>query len=238
MFTLSAFADEISPDPRAQVAVLKACNVRYIEFRSIHGTNVLALTDAQIQELKQLLALDVSGRSDVFAVGVTLYELLALEPLFYEDATELLIDEVTWRPLPSVRELVPDIPRSIEDILTSSLDRDPSRRPTAAAMGRALYKWFESQAVVAPPDGSGTHPASEPRVNETGPLAVPPEDGNSFDERTRDRLMPEPEPPLKIIPSSLYQSRIDSILSSTARMKQLCTRKLPDRYSPLSVWMS
>ena len=59
---------------------------------------------------EQLLALDVSGRSDVFAVGVTLYELLALEPLFYEDATELLIDEVTWRPLPSMRELVPDIP--------------------------------------------------------------------------------------------------------------------------------
>ena len=74
---------------------------------------------------EQLLALEVSGRSDVFAVGVTLYELLALEPLFYEDATELLIDEVTWRPLPSVRELVPDIPRPIEEILTASLDRDP-----------------------------------------------------------------------------------------------------------------
>ena len=31
------------------------------------------------------------------------------------------------------------------------------------------------------------------------------------------------------------------MVSSTARMKQLCTRmpaELPDRYSPLSVWMS
>ena len=27
MFTLSAFADEIGPDPREQIAVLKACNV-------------------------------------------------------------------------------------------------------------------------------------------------------------------------------------------------------------------
>jgi serine/threonine protein kinase len=109
---------------------------------------------------EQLLALDVSGRSDVFAVGVTLYELLALEPLFYEDATELLIDEVTWRPLPNVRELVPDIPRSIEDILTASLDRDPNRRPTAAAMGRALDKWCESQAVVATPDRLQEHLAA------------------------------------------------------------------------------
>ena len=89
-----------------------------------------------------------------------LYELLALEPLFYEDATELLIDEVTWRPLPSVRELVPDIPRAIEEILTASLDRDPNKRPTAAAMGRALDKWCESQAVVATPDRLQEHLAA------------------------------------------------------------------------------
>lgn len=55
MFVLSAFADEISPDPREQIAVLKSCNVRHIEFRSIHKTNVLALTDEQIREFKKLL---------------------------------------------------------------------------------------------------------------------------------------------------------------------------------------
>ena len=55
MFLLSAFADEISPDPREQVAVLKASRVRFIEFRSIHKTNVLALSDDQIREFKKLL---------------------------------------------------------------------------------------------------------------------------------------------------------------------------------------
>jgi 3-dehydroshikimate dehydratase len=55
MFTLSAFADEISPDPREQIAVLKASRVRFIEFRSIHKTNVLALSDMQIGEFKKLL---------------------------------------------------------------------------------------------------------------------------------------------------------------------------------------
>lgn len=55
MFLISAFADEISPDPREQVDVLKKCRVRFIEFRSIHATNVLALTDAQIAEFKKLL---------------------------------------------------------------------------------------------------------------------------------------------------------------------------------------
>jgi 3-dehydroshikimate dehydratase len=55
MFTISAFADEISPEPQEQIDVLKTCGVRHIEFRSIHKTNVLALSDAQIAEFKSLL---------------------------------------------------------------------------------------------------------------------------------------------------------------------------------------
>jgi sugar phosphate isomerase/epimerase len=55
MFTLSAFADEIGPDPQQQIDVLKPCGVRHIELRSIHKTNVLELTDLQVTELKELL---------------------------------------------------------------------------------------------------------------------------------------------------------------------------------------
>jgi 3-dehydroshikimate dehydratase len=55
MFILSAFADEISPDPQEQVDVLRRCGVRHIELRSIHKTNVLDLTDLQVQEFKSLL---------------------------------------------------------------------------------------------------------------------------------------------------------------------------------------
>jgi sugar phosphate isomerase/epimerase len=55
VFTLSAFADEISADPREQIAVLKKCHIRAIEFRSVHGTNVLALPDDAIRDFKKLL---------------------------------------------------------------------------------------------------------------------------------------------------------------------------------------
>src|SRR5207245_3831134 len=55
MFILSAFADEISPDPQEQVDLLQRCGVRHIELRSIHKTNVLDLTDLQVKELKALL---------------------------------------------------------------------------------------------------------------------------------------------------------------------------------------
>src|SRR6185369_7908332 len=55
MFILSAFADEIGPDPQLQVDVLKQCGVKHIELRSILKTNVLDLTDLQVAELKSLL---------------------------------------------------------------------------------------------------------------------------------------------------------------------------------------
>ncbi len=65
MFTISAFADEISPDPQAQIDVLKSCAVRHIEFRSILGTNVLALSDLQIDEFHSLLKANGFGLSAI-----------------------------------------------------------------------------------------------------------------------------------------------------------------------------
>ncbi len=55
MFRISAFADEIDPDPQKQVDALRACGLRHLELRSVHKTNALDLTDLQVQELKSLL---------------------------------------------------------------------------------------------------------------------------------------------------------------------------------------
>src|SRR5437588_7699465 len=77
MITISAFADEISPDPQAQIDVLKSCGVRYIEFRSIHQTNVLALSDAQIKDFKALLDKNGFGLS---AIGSPIGKIRIDEP--------------------------------------------------------------------------------------------------------------------------------------------------------------
>src|SRR3954463_13805912 len=112
------------------------------------------------------------------------------------------------------------------------------------SMNSSMSGWSMSRTTilaarrVAPPDLIVPADASAPRMKLTGPEAVPPEDSSSLEDRIRERLRPAPEPPLKIRPSSLYQLRMDSMVSSTARMKQLCTRRLPARNSPDSVWMS
>ena len=56
MIRISAFADEISQDPVEQVEILEGHGIRAIEFRAIHGTNVLDLTDAQHEAFRDLLS--------------------------------------------------------------------------------------------------------------------------------------------------------------------------------------
>src|SRR6185437_11282180 len=117
-----------------------------------------------------------------------------------------------------------------------SMSKPASRSTRILSSSRALVStnstmsgWSMSSTTilaarrVAPPYLMVPAEASAPRMKLTGPEAVPPEDSSSLDERIRDRLSPAPEPPLKIRPSSRYQFRIESILSSTARMKQALT---------------
>src|SRR5215472_13124757 len=131
-------------------------------------------------------------------------------------------------------------PRSMSNPASRSTRIFSSSR-ALVSMNSSTSGWSTSRTTifaarrVAPPDLIVPADASAPRMNDTGPLAVPPEVSSSLLDRIRERFTPEPDPPLNIRPSSLYQSRIESIVSSTARMKQLCTLKLPERYSPLSV---
>src|SRR5690606_31591926 len=93
---------------------------------------------------------------------------------------------------------------------------------TASTSGRSAFNiTILTTRRVLPPLLIAPAEASAPRMKLSGPEAVPALLPNgSTDERIELTLMPEPEPPLKIIPSSLYQFRIEGIVSSTAKIKQ------------------
>jgi eukaryotic-like serine/threonine-protein kinase len=109
---------------------------------------------------EQMLGVSVDARSDVFALGVILYELFTLRALFTEDVTELAIDEVTVHPLPDIRHNIPGLAHEVELILSLALDKDPDRRPTASAMGRSLDAWCSAQRQEGSPDRLQEHLAA------------------------------------------------------------------------------
>lgn len=120
------------------------------------GMNVL-MGKKHYMSPEQLLGLQVNARSDVFSVGVVLFELLALDWLFIEESTAMAVDEVAVRALPNIREKIPNIDAELEQLLTFALQKDAVRRPTAAAMGRALDQWCAAQRELGTPDRMQEH---------------------------------------------------------------------------------
>lgn len=65
VWTLSGFADEISPDLATQCEVAAGLGLRYVEFRSAWGTNVLDLDEDQLGRAARLLAQHGLGVSSI-----------------------------------------------------------------------------------------------------------------------------------------------------------------------------
>jgi sugar phosphate isomerase/epimerase len=101
MIRLSAFADEISPDPAEQVRVLAAQGIRHIEFRSILGTNVLDLSKEQHAAFKALLDDNGFGLS---AIGSPIGKIQITDPFEpHLDRFALALDLADFYGTPNIR---------------------------------------------------------------------------------------------------------------------------------------
>src|SRR5680860_1563395 len=56
MWTLTGFADEISPDLDEQIATLAAEDMHYLELRSVWNKNVVELSDAELRQVRTTLS--------------------------------------------------------------------------------------------------------------------------------------------------------------------------------------
>ncbi len=90
------------------------------------------------------------ARSDVYALGLTLYELLALRPAFAAaDRHELMRGVMSEQP-ERLRALVPNVPRDLETIIHKAIDREPARRYlTAGAMADDLQRFLDDKPITA-----------------------------------------------------------------------------------------
>ncbi len=92
----------------------------------------------------------VDGRTDVYALGATLYELLTLRvPFQGEDPRETCVHVLTREPT-RPRRLRPDLPRDLETIVLKAMEKDPARRyPTAEALAADLRAFAAGRAIEA-----------------------------------------------------------------------------------------
>lgn len=77
---------------------------------------------------EQLEGKRATPQSDIFALGIVMYEVLTLKPLFLDNNTFQTITNIRELPIPSVVLNRRDVPEELEEILKKSLARDPLER--------------------------------------------------------------------------------------------------------------
>jgi serine/threonine protein kinase len=81
---------------------------------------------------EQARSADVDGRSDIFALGVTLWEMLAGRRLFASKNEVETLRNVLQKPVPPPSAFRPEIPPELDRIVLRALERSPDRRYASA----------------------------------------------------------------------------------------------------------
>jgi serine/threonine-protein kinase len=122
---------------------------------------------------EQAIGKTCTSRSDLYSLGVVLYQLLAGRCPFEGETVVDLLHKHRYAQPENPSRLVPGLPHDLEAIVLQLLDKDPSKRP---ADGLVLYKQLDRLRKKYERQGKLTMPGLPP----------PPADGPLIDDGTSD----------------------------------------------------
>ena len=99
---------------------------------------------------------EMDHRTDIYSLGVTLYELLALQPAFGGDDRKRLIRQLVEEEPPPPRSVNPAIPRDLETIVLKAMAKEPSQRyAVAREFADDLRRFLADEPILRPASVAG-----------------------------------------------------------------------------------
>ena len=96
----------------------------------------------------------IDHRTDIYSLGVTLYEMLALDIPFRGETREAVLRQILMEDPTPLRELNPGIPKDLETICHKAMEKDPDLRyQTAELFAHDLYCFLEGPPITSRPVG-------------------------------------------------------------------------------------
>jgi len=122
--------------------------------KGFEPTSILGTCHYMSPEQASTSSTVIDQRSDVFSLGVVLYEAISLRrPFDGRDVSEVLRAVASTDPL-RLRTLDPTLAKDIETICQKALEKEPARRyQTAAHMAADLRCWLSGRPILAQPPG-------------------------------------------------------------------------------------
>jgi serine/threonine protein kinase len=133
--------------------------------RSIHQQDGLTRVDqvvgtAEYLSPEQINGGQIDGRTDVYALGIVLYQMLSGEIPFHSETLQGMLFQQVYSPAPPIRTKNPAVPESLAAIISQAMAKVPSDRfQTAEAMALALE---QARAEASSPRAVSSYPTIIP----------------------------------------------------------------------------
>jgi branched-chain amino acid transport system substrate-binding protein len=123
---------------------------------------------------EQITGQQLDRRSDIYALGVTLFEMVSGRPPFEADSAMTIMMMHVNDPVPDLQEINPDVPPELVAVINKALAKTPEQRYQTAGEMAAALKDVLVQPAEVPPAAPSAHLA-ETLVDEPLPSMEQPE---------------------------------------------------------------